>query len=329
MKQGQVTIFVIAGIMLLILAYLFFSNVLTKEPIEQLEIDLKQAEIQFFVNGCVEHNLNEAISQINDFNQNNILFEREHIERELEYIILENLHTCIDNFSPFETYGIDIKEGPLDLKMHVGDKRTIANLNYSLNISKSEKIVFLNQFGAEIDFDYIFLKNSIQQTINSVAPEYFEYLTTNPSFSIANDWLQAPRITSTQLSYLTQRAMQEGFSYYFINDENAISTLILEFYVEELQTTILHTIPLPQEPYVSDEIFKLKPFPIFKYTGEDIIYEILSSEELFFQEQSDFLSITNNIMLISGDIPEGTTRELIKAINNNGEETYQYVIIKH
>ena len=331
MKKGQVTIFVILGILILIILSLFlFSTTFKQDSFNDLDVDLKHTEIQMFVSSCLEYSLNDAISQISDLNHNNPLFQSNLIEQEIKRIILEDLPLCIDDFSSFEIYGVEIRENPYTLSVSVGDTRTFANLNYPLNISKANQVVFLSDFTASVDFDYASIRDSIQGAINSIAPLYFEHLVSSDSNNLQNEWFNAPSISSTQISDLTQRAMEEGFSYSYIYGEDGRSILVFEFDAEGFPAPVTHTISIPQEPFISSEPFYLSPFPVFEFSGEDIIYQIYPNNMIRFEERSDFLSITNDgIMTISGDIPQGVSRELIKATNNNGEVAYQYVIINH
>jgi hypothetical protein len=331
MKRGQVTIFVILGILMLVVLYLFlFSASFKQDSFNDLDVDLKHAEIQMFVNSCLEYSLNDAIAHISDLNYNNPLFQNDLIEQEIQQIIIEEFPLCINNFSSFEIYDVVIKDNPYDLSVFVGDTRTFANLNYPLNISKENQVIFLNEFSASVDFDYASIRDSIQGALSSIAPEYFEHLVASDSDNLQNEWFNAPSISSTKISDLTQKAMEEGFTYNYIYGGEGRSVLVFEFDAENLPAPITHTISIPQEPFISSEPFYLSPIPVFEFKGEDIIYEIYPNNRIRFEENSDFLSITNEgILTISGNIPQGITRELIKATNNNGEVAYQYVIINY
>ena len=140
-KKGQVTVFIILGVLILAVfaSYFFFKSFTTTESLSAQEIIVDTTPIQLYVEGCLEKTAQDTINFISlqggyyhlpktyldysfvkipyYFDDGNENFpSKENIASEMEKYFKINLPKCINNFLAFKSKGYLIQEGEIEPK---------------------------------------------------------------------------------------------------------------------------------------------------------------------------------------------------------------------
>jgi hypothetical protein len=190
-KRGQITVFVILGILIaIVIAALFFiyGEQLKFRTAEETKFDASNIEaVKNFVEDCISKNGLEAINKIGKqggeinpgFYQNwNCVRanECEHVsyacftteyspcynkkpffnnlvENELTTYLNNKVKTCVDHGLEEirESSGLKIETGKFKLNVSIGDYSTIVNLDYPLSIAKGETVLKQDKFSKSFD----------------------------------------------------------------------------------------------------------------------------------------------------------------------------------
>ncbi|MGB9707975.1 MAG: hypothetical protein ACPLXC_01445 [Candidatus Pacearchaeota archaeon] len=184
-RRGQVTLFIILAIVIAAISLIIFFVVKERQKIA-LEQQAKIQEIRAFIRDCLTDALNQTEKDIcfNGFYykayNNSILYfltavpyfyknktiaipKLEQIENEFSQTLIENIGKCLNNFSQFETEGIDvlwnyslntkIKEGSIAIMTSpIAIKKDNFITSFSLSLEKK----------SELDHLYLALKEIIE-----------------------------------------------------------------------------------------------------------------------------------------------------------------------
>lgn len=180
-KKGQITLFIILGIVLLItfsfVFYLFQSNADEKDlEIQKIQsFDLSTAPIKSYVESCLQTTTTEAIDYIGkhgghyDLNQiystgsatyNTAYYfylDRDAmpsittVENELSKYIDDNLFFCLQNFVIFENQGLIINMGEIKSSVSLQEKGAYINLELLLNIKRESRQKTMHSFVSNVD----------------------------------------------------------------------------------------------------------------------------------------------------------------------------------
>jgi len=176
-KRGQVTVFVILGILIIavlaIIFYLYGEKI--KIPTQDQEFDFSKTEIvKNYIESCIEKAGNEALTLVgkqggevnpgfyqqyyndkisylcytNSYSAcyNKKPFLKEFIEREINAYIKERLNSCL-NLEDIKNQGYEIQTGSLDVNTNLNLYNVLVEINYPITIrGKSGQIVQLNKF---------------------------------------------------------------------------------------------------------------------------------------------------------------------------------------
>ena len=152
-KRGQVTLFIIIGIILIILTASIFLLTTRDGSILSKSINEEEIEVQAYVDSCLEQVSREAIILISsqggyyqtpeksiEFSIYQIPYyfhntklnipNKEVIQEQLSLAIEENINDCINNFKTF-----NIQKGTPNVQTIVSKDKTIFNLNLDLYIT--------------------------------------------------------------------------------------------------------------------------------------------------------------------------------------------------
>ncbi len=224
-KFGQVTIFIIISLLLVVLSVGFFvfrEGVTLKSS---NNVDLP--EINNFVEECLEKTTKEAIyfnffhGGFYNLNKDFLIYKNakfpvyfdevskmpslEIIEEELSSYLEENIENCLD-FSNFENQGYKIDSGKPFSEFEILEDKILIDLSYPLIVFKGESKVKFKDFSLNYDFD-LYSKYKLVE-------EFIKIQEKNPSFF--------------SLSYLTNLAFERDFTYEItpLGEKDLILTLI-------------------------------------------------------------------------------------------------------
>jgi hypothetical protein len=143
-NKGQLTVFVILGIVLIILLGVFFMNLNSKnktqfENNDINELDSSTQVVKMYINECI---LDLLRSNINKYGVD------EKSKENIEWEILSNVNKCVSNEN-FINQGIEIKSGDPSLSIEI-DEIIQVELLMNVNIIKDSKESSLSSFKVEI-----------------------------------------------------------------------------------------------------------------------------------------------------------------------------------
>lgn len=174
-KRGQVSIFIIIGIV--ILAVISVVLYLTAEvPIEELDIGLSPLEssaksVQTYVEGCLEsigleaieyigshggyYNIESISEEVNTayyfYLGENIMPSKGDVQEEIADYIDDNLFLCLQDFAIFEEQGLAVEyEDPLSAAI-IDEDNVFVTLNLPITITIEDGQKQLDEFDAEIE----------------------------------------------------------------------------------------------------------------------------------------------------------------------------------
>lgn len=161
-KRGQVTIFIIVAVLIVvfgILIYIFYPNIRTT-----LEVESKNPSE--FIQSCMEEEIEDIVEELsmqggslvpenyilyNDYKIEYLCYTEEyyltcvmqqpmlkqHIEDEIKNEIKEEVDACFDSLKESyekKNYGVNLKEGEMSVELL--PKRIVATFNHSLTLTK-------------------------------------------------------------------------------------------------------------------------------------------------------------------------------------------------
>jgi hypothetical protein len=187
MKRGQITTFIILGIILITSIAIFLVIFRAEEeiPLTVLNID----PINVYVERCIENTAVEGIYVIGAQGGFNILSKPETeyidvpyylyygnnrmppleiIESEYSRYIEDTLDLCLDNFSAFKDQGYDFMTGEIDVTSSFSKDRITIDVNYPIDISLGRNTATTDRFQQEVDFDFVSKYDMMQRIMSSL-----------------------------------------------------------------------------------------------------------------------------------------------------------------
>ena len=181
-KKGQVTIFVIVGIVLVVAVFLvfyFLGDKLKRDTDVEVVFDESSLEpLQDYVKDCVKEHGQQSIDlvlkqggKINPglsyfYNENKVNYlcytdsfdscQNKHpfvdslIENEIKNYLIDKIPGCID-LNKIRDEGYNVQEGRFDLNVEVGEYNLIVDINYPITITKGETTITESRFSESFD----------------------------------------------------------------------------------------------------------------------------------------------------------------------------------
>jgi hypothetical protein len=195
MKRGQLTLFLIIGLMLLGITAvaIYISQISVNEGPQKIDSD----PLVFFVNDCVKKTLEEAIKMNSIkggyysvpensvqysflrvpyyWNKGNVSVPSVFIlEKELSAYVEENSNFCINNFKSFENQSYSFKYGKILSSVSINNKTVSVSVNQPIQISRAGNSVKINKFSAEVNYNYGEIHSFVKEILEEqkADPEY-------------------------------------------------------------------------------------------------------------------------------------------------------------
>jgi hypothetical protein len=180
-KKGQITLFIILGIVLIVsfslVFYLFQSNTGRGESeIQQIQsFELSTSPIKSYVDSCLQNTATEAIDYIGKhggyydldqtYSTNSAPYNTAYyfyrdinsmpsiniIEKELSNYINDNLFFCLQNFVIFEEQGFNIDMEEIKSKVSLHENNAVFNLEMPLKIKREDQQKTMESFTVNIN----------------------------------------------------------------------------------------------------------------------------------------------------------------------------------
>jgi hypothetical protein len=333
-KKGQITIFIILGIVIIVtVSLVFFLNQPKLE--EDIIIDQNIVPIKSFVESCIDQigqnalyftalqggyyktkSPKEAYSFIEipvywDINKASVP-SIETIETEILDYIKNNLQDCLNNFSVFKEQGFDISKGKISGDAMIAQRDVTFNIEYPITVTKADSTTQLTQFLVRTNLNY---------------NEKYQYAT-----QIMEEQIKIP--DSIPLGFITNLAYENNFIFETINlDENTVLfTLIFNqdtnnkgqpfiySFINKYNWTGLgfaKTVNIESIP-----TFTINEFGLFTYKVK------ATGDNITFTDYTDLFDIhpkTGEIIFDISDIPNGERNILIKAEDDKGNKDFEYI----
>jgi len=228
-KKGQVTIFIIVGLILVVGVVLFFmfrENIFV-DPVNPVETNA----ITTFVQECINSISEEGIYFISlqggyyktpapkvdyltieipvyfEVDKENIP-SKETVGNELVKYIEDNLPVCVDNFKSFKQRGIEVTSEDISGTAEIKEEKILLEIDYSLTVKQgTSKSKIKNPFESQLNFDFNSKYSIVQKIVNNQKE--------NPGF--------------LPLGFITNLAYNEGFSYETISVDEKNTIISLAF----------------------------------------------------------------------------------------------------
>jgi len=208
-KRGQVTVFIVLGIVMLIIVAIFlYINSLSVEDLGQ-EIDYKDtASVQLFIEGCLRQVSEEALFYIGErggyytfddtilyadysptetylaqkvpfyyYNGEILIPEISEIEENIDSYIVDHLDECLSNLSSFTKQGWEISSEDYVIDSKITTNNVKMSLDFPLTVGIGENFQELSSFEVEQDLNfldmYIFAEQIIK--LQEENPDYVLY----------------------------------------------------------------------------------------------------------------------------------------------------------
>lgn len=233
-KRGQLTIFIIIGIVILFGVFVvLFVNQQAKKlapapEVEQVPQDIEP--VRQFMQGCLDQSLKDALVAVG-LNGGNVQSTRQYVDlpyaftfsstgrrnimpnidgvkSQLNDFIIGEIEYCSDNFIKFIEQGYDIKAGSATTDISFGNRETTVRLNYPLTITKDGTESKISSFigRAPVRFGYVY----------DVAYNISELSASN------GGRVDLSHLNSIQFLNITVASNLEGQNVYIIRDEQSL-----------------------------------------------------------------------------------------------------------
>jgi len=200
MKKGQVTIFIILGIIILaaIILFFFIKSKFYFGPVTQERLQQEFPAIKEHIENCLKQEAEPLIRKIglqggfleppedtfryykgdkisylcynipNSKRCSNRALLKSQMENELKTEIKKRLASCID-IDSFKKTGYSLEYATMDLDVSIGQDSVILNLNFPITIKKDNTQVTESKFKAKINYPLGRLYNAAQDIISAEA----------------------------------------------------------------------------------------------------------------------------------------------------------------
>lgn len=196
-KRGQVTIFVITGIVILAAAIilLLVRTTLVKEELETQTPEgvLLSASVKSYVESCLQNTAEDALVFIGQhggyydlpdgydprfslpyyfYEDDSTYPSQQEVEEHISEYVNRGLFFCTRNFVPFREQGVDVRPGEVQATTKLFDEKARVEIVYPLTITQRDASTALSRFSVEIP--------SRVKIANAVAREFMVFQEENP-----------------------------------------------------------------------------------------------------------------------------------------------------
>ncbi|MAE42443.1 hypothetical protein CMO93_01615 [Candidatus Woesearchaeota archaeon] len=362
-KKGQLTIFVLLGLVLLIaVSFIFYVNkngtIQTSEIEKSGELSLSAAPIKNYVESCVKEVGEDAIRFIGrqggyfelpekstkDFltktayyfyENDNIMPSKEMIEEELSNYMYNMLFFCLQNFASFERIGFNVEHKNLVTKATIQEKGITFDVNLPLEIKKGETKQDIADFSAKIDnvrFKTIYgiIKKIVDEQVNHPGSICLSCLL---NIAKENDlYVDMRRSGESTVFFIikdnTSIVNNEPFRFIFANKYEEVSCNNIPSYFSQEEKLEFISNCLEEEVESADYSLEMKEIPDMEAKiNEEFRYQIVASGiDLVFSDTTNLFDInelTGEIKFIPKENEVGNHTIWVHVQDDFGNEKYE------
>lgn len=336
-KRGQITIFIILGIVIIMAVSLVLFLNQSKVSDEVSDQNLQTMPIKAYIESCINQIGQEAAyftalqggyyqtplpyesySYIKipiywDVNQEKIP-TKNIIESEILNYIKNNLQNCLNNFSVFKEQGFDIETGEINGEVTITARDVTFNIKYPINVKRENSETQLKDFFARTNLNFdekyqyaLRIMEEQKKTPDSIPIGYITNLAYENNFIFETITLDQNTVLFTLIFSQDTNNKGQPFIYSFINRYDWSG---LEF------TQIVNVEPIPTFVINESQLFSYQ----VRATGNNITFTDYT--DLF-----DIYPKTGEIMFDTSYISNGERNILIKAEDDKGNKDFAYMRI--
>lgn len=341
MKKGQITLFIIIGVILILAIstfFIFFNN--------NVEQDLntvsnqESSNLNLFVEDCLSETLKKGLYEIgmlggfrtmplaNFFSEYgeaayhyyqglNLAPTIEDVQQNLEDYIYDEIQYCFMNFIEFKNMGYEVETGDLNVNVILAQEDVSVNLNYPINLIQNEERINLNNFNTRTNVKLRQVWELGNEIINLIVEE--------PLY-----------IHSTEILYLMEEYdmqvnsvlfEEEGAVVYIIEDYDSIiwpDVHLVYIFVSEIDTTdVPPVILLDQFEYytIVNEELNIN-IEAYDPNGNYLTYYVSGEHASIglYSGNLNFLSDEEGVFNLIVNVSDGIYNSTIDLIVNVGDE---------
>jgi hypothetical protein len=344
-KKGQVTIFIIVGIVILgiVLGMVYVSQYLVKEELKVIEEEagelfMTTSLVKMFVENCLERVGEEGIFYLGwqggyyqadyrhvDFSSvlvpyfyyldNYYLPDKEVVAEELSSYIMDNLDKCINNFEVYKERGAVISEDNLVVKSEIVPGKILIEAEYPIKIKRAGAAIALDRFLAEVELDF----NEIYNQVSLSLEEQKEAPNAIPLGGI------------THLAYLNDFSFEvdnladDSVLYFFLFDNTIREEPYVFIYAAKYDWSEEFREDEEIPPVIEEESLAGQEEILVEHYKEQSIdlFVGIAEEEIIIPEETDYNSLSTEDLVAAlengevADLTVITDANFIPALNNN------------
>lgn len=335
-KKGQITVFIILGIILLFLTagILFIVQKITKDSVtserEEMAEGYRAESIKSFIEHCLERTANEAMVLVSSqggyykvpepaldqvFVKVPYYFyfgkkqfpEKATIEREIENYLVDQLPICLNDFKVFSKQGLKIEQREMQANVTLNEKSSV-ELTLPITLQIGDSAIELNKFSylLNVNFEQVYQILSETMAEHELNPDYVPigHLSSSAQESGFN----------FELNYLKDKAVVYSFIFdqYPVDEEDYVFIFASKYTWSEL---------LPEDEL--DYAQEIKDQEC--YVGDTCFYNLnIYNDEFTFEDFTGLfdISVEGKIEFIPQHKDVGKHNVLIKVSDLKGREKY-------
>ncbi|MFO8016723.1 MAG: hypothetical protein R6U32_06465 [Candidatus Woesearchaeota archaeon] len=266
-KRGQVTIFIIIGIVILVLISLIFF--LRGESAEELEEEAERAQeldvssVRLFTKGCMDQTLEDAFYilgyhggyiylpvtnlGLGDYNTSYGYYEGEsrlasldQMKQEIRRYFMFNMGQCTNDFQSFPQYEINESVGTINISF--AEDKTLFDISYPLAIREGDSLTEISDFHIEMDVRLRLIHDIAEKFVNSSLKEGPHLVNLDYIRSLKDDGIDVRTISKpdNNIVYIIKdpdsRVKEEAYVFTFaskVSQEYNISTSHLSLRIRD------------------------------------------------------------------------------------------------
>ena len=333
-KRGQVTLFIIVGIVLVItfigLFYLIESTNKERIDIEKEKVISKPeiTSVKNYVQSCFERTSEDAITYVsyrggyynvpeptvdNIFlrlplyfdNGNKIFPTKDIISNEIGKYILDKLPGCFDDFKVFKDQNIVVEIDKMEIEV-ILENNVLFELNSPMTITKGESKTELQRFKHTLSLDF----NNVYSIIDGIVLE------------------QEKNLNFVPIGYLSVEAKEKDFNFElsYLDDDVVVYSNIFNKYKVDRENYVF----IFASSYDWSDLAAVKKLDYVQevedqycYVGDKCYYNLnIYNDPFTFEDYTDLFDISSNgkINFIPQQKDLGKHNVLVKVSDNDGNE---------
>ena len=303
-KRGQITVFMIVGILILLIVALtlFFTRNISEEE-QDLELSesapIETGALKMFVESCLRKTSYDAIyyNYINGgfykpqfitlYNQWAVPYYyylgdgyiplETQIEEGLQQYIENNILYCLNNFTDIKDFNTVVKDLPL-AKVNIKQNQVDFSLNLPLEVSRGDTIKEISQFSVELEVPL--------KEVNEIL------------ISIINE--QEKSSDEVMLDYLSRLAVEKEFTTKLFYEVDEVVYILTFDQIDLLGRNLITQFAVKYDWYeIINKSFDLKPLEKQSVVlGEELVYNLnYTGENVSFTSNHQRLKFVNDTLI--------------------------------